>query len=804
MTATPGEMPLQQNVPAEHVWAPLSRLFTINRAIVGPLYLAAAAVILGILVWATQYKVHSDWQTALENHRFRADQVTHNAVVTIDGKFRHIRQTLRTIGMLPSVRSIDRHGKNIDATAKESVQQLYNNLKENVEISEIYIVPVTLEADKIDPLTGKPEEPILMFDELIVNAAAKARAAGTHKVTETEDEPEVEIFEYRALQQQMAWLQAHYPSDSVFSGLQRPMIASQEVITCDNTLYIHSHIDADRAGIILSVPFYGFDGVLKGTLSATLRSEALARYLPAKNFALLNKGQNYRVLSVEPGIERTSLGFVDKALPDPNLIYSTTVKLNENDPHGEWVVWSGRPDDDFLTSSDAYAVRTFMWFAYLVIAFLVVMVAAAFMFFRYQILVAEGLRTKQDELDDMLAKLLVARDQARAGSQAKSDFLAAMSHEIRTPMNGVLGMAQSLFAANIPPAERQKVSVILETGGALLTVLNDVLDFSNIETGRFKISPVPGDIVHTLKGTIRLFEEQANDKGIELVVNFAPDIPPRLVFDAVRVGQCVGNLLSNAIKFTMQGRVTVSASSKPTHAGDHVVQVEITDSGIGISGEVQAKLFSAFTQADGTITRRFGGTGLGLAISRRLAQLMDGDIAVESTEGKGSRFILTFRGRASQALPDREPAKIANALDAYGSAITLRGKRILLTDDVAINRQVIKLFLAPQGCEMVEATNGLEALERLAESTFDVVLLDVHMPVMDGRIAIQRIRSSPEPWRNIPVIALTADAMIGDRDTLLALGMTEYMAKPVDQRALVAKLNKVLHLESNPDLKAAG
>jgi CheY-like chemotaxis protein len=204
------------------------------------------------------------------------------------------------------------------------------------------------------------------------------------------------------------------------------------------------------------------------------------------------------------------------------------------------------------------------------------------------------------------------------------------------------------------------------------------------------------------------------------------------------------------------------------------------------------KLFTVFTQADGATTRKFGGSGLGLAISRQLARMMGGDIVAESTEGKGSVFRLTFKAQeAAPAAPSQTPAAKTEPARRSG----LRGVRVLLTDDNAINRQVIKLFLAPQGCDIAEATNGKEALDKIAADDFDVVLLDVHMPVMDGKEAIQRIRANPK-WTSLPVIALTADAMSGDRERYLALGMTDYVSKPVDQRELLAKMHSVLKLEA--------
>ena len=390
------------------------------------------------------------------------------------------------------------------------------------------------------------------------------------------------------------------------------------------------------------------------------------------------------------------------------------------------------------------------------------------------------------------SELRTAKESAEASSNAKSQFLANMSHEIRTPLNGVLGMAQALEGDGLNPAQKEKVGVILDSGKSLMALLNDVLDLTKIEAGKLEISCVPGDFLHTMKRTRQLFQATAEDKGLDLFVRYDSNFPQRLSYDPTRVRQCVSNLLSNAIKFTAQGRVEVAISAKPLADGRYTVAVDVSDTGIGMNDETIGRLFSVFTQADGATTRKFGGSGLGLAISRQLARMMGGDITVTSEEGRGSTFRLTFL--ATEAKPDA-PAKAEQAKTIEPSKRSLRGLRVLLTDDNAINRQVIKLFLAPQGCDIAEATNGKEALDKIAQGEFDIVLLDVHMPVMDGKEAIQRLRANPR-WAKLPVIALTADAMSGDREKYLALGMTDYVSKPVDQRELIARMYKVLGLDA--------
>lgn len=392
------------------------------------------------------------------------------------------------------------------------------------------------------------------------------------------------------------------------------------------------------------------------------------------------------------------------------------------------------------------------------------------------------------ERTQRLAEVEAARDAAEAATRIKSEFLANMSHEIRTPLNGVLGMAQALAAQDLDPASRDMVATIRESGGTLMAILNDVLDLSKIEAGRLDISPTDGNLRRTIEEVHKLFQATAHEKGVDLVLSETSAAGLFLRYDGVRVRQCVTNLVSNAVKFTREGSVRIALSSQPVADGGATVAITVSDTGIGMDAPTLERLFTAFTQADGSTTREYGGTGLGLAISRRLARLMGGDIVATSAPGQGSAFTFTFVAGAASALPAPHPAAEASTRPVG----QLRGSRVLLTDDNAINRQVARLFLQPQGADITEAANGVEALEKLAAETFDIVLLDVHMPVMDGIETIRRIRSSTDAWRNIPVVALTADAMSGDRERLLALGMTGYVSKPIDQGELLGAIARAL------------
>jgi CheY-like chemotaxis protein/nitrogen-specific signal transduction histidine kinase len=392
-----------------------------------------------------------------------------------------------------------------------------------------------------------------------------------------------------------------------------------------------------------------------------------------------------------------------------------------------------------------------------------------------------------DRLRATQAELRRAVMAAEASNEAKSSFLANMSHEIRTPLNGILGMAQVLENEQLSAFQVEGIRTILESGKTLMALLNDVLDLSKIEAGMLSIEQTDGNLRDTFFHVQKLFLGRAQEKCISLNVDVDKSAPDELKFDHIRVRQCVSNMVSNAIKFTDAGSITIAVHCESVNQSEYIIRVDVVDTGIGISGEAAGRLFSEFSQADASTTRKYGGTGLGLAVTRKLARLMGGDASVVSTPGAGSTFTFTVRAFASSPTTVSVPTR----QERHGSA-TLHGLRVLLVDDNAINRHVARLLLAPTGVIITEATNGKEALDRLAEQRFDLVLLDVHMPVMDGAEAIKHIRAAEAPWRDIPVIALTADAMSGDRERLLSMGMTGYASKPIDQAALVNEIRRVM------------
>lgn len=391
-------------------------------------------------------------------------------------------------------------------------------------------------------------------------------------------------------------------------------------------------------------------------------------------------------------------------------------------------------------------------------------------------------------------KLKLAAHIAQDANRAKSAFIASVSHEIRTPLNGVLGMAQVLLERGRLDQEQQDgVETILGSGRILMELLNDVLDMSKIEAGKVDIVQVEGDLREIFSSLHKLFLPRADERGIGFALDIDADLPVWAEFDPTRVRQCIANLVSNAVKFTHHGQVSVHASCSAIEDGDTLVTVAVSDSGIGISAEGISKLFAEFSQADTSTTRQYGGTGLGLAITRKLAKMMGGDVTVESTLGQGSTFFLTFRVRhvAREQLPPRPAPQLKPEMQ--DTAASLRGLTLLLVDDNAINRKVASMMLAPSEVRITEAGDGKDALAQLEKQHFDIVLMDVHMPVMDGMEAVARIRASTEPWRDVPVIALTADAMSGDKEKLLAAGMDGYTSKPIEVKALMEEIRSVLN-----------
>ena len=384
------------------------------------------------------------------------------------------------------------------------------------------------------------------------------------------------------------------------------------------------------------------------------------------------------------------------------------------------------------------------------------------------------------------AALVEARDVAEAANRAKSEFLAAMSHEIRTPLNGVLGMAAALETTQLSELQRRMISVINESGPTLMALLSDILDLSKIEAGALELDSTAFDLAGAAEGVTSLFEETAKAKGLAFRLHVADEARGTYEGDPTRVRQILQNLISNAMKFTAEGSVEVRVSAGPLSDAKRRVLVEVVDTGVGISDEAQSRLFSKFVQADSSTNRKYGGTGLGLAICRELVTAMGGEIGVESEEGRGSRFWFALPLAAVAA----EHAELAQAQEA--AVEEDRPLRILAAEDNPTNQFVLKAILGQKGLEATFVDNGKLALEAVQASDFDVILMDLHMPEMDGITATQAIRALQGPKGAIPVVAVTAEAMPEQVRKCLAAGMDAHVAKPIRPDVLYAVIEEVL------------
>ncbi len=772
--------------------------------------LVTAIIAISLVYWES----NKSYDIALESYRKNSSISANTIQYRMSGVLDQIYKNLRTISMLPSVRNIDRHATNLTPESLQVIKQLYSNLASAVSISEIYIVPLDFNPNAIDSTTGVLEKPIIMFDELI---SYESTATELTKTSSKRYE-EVEKFEYDLMTTQLAWLKTNYPTSSKIKGLEVPIISGKDVITCDNTEYNNTGNDADRMGLVFMIPFYGVDGNLKGGITAIIRNNVLKQKFVGIDAALINKNYNYVNLFNNTGQVIDSLEYIKKALPDPNLIYSEVLSLEENDPQSEWQLWVGVSNDNWYNHADYKSITRFKYISITgILAFIY------FIIYRTRVLNKlhksnEELRRKEQELQyfnadlekvihsrttelEALSKDLELKNTklqdaitiADNANQSKSNFVANMSHELRTPLNAIIGLSELVLEEIKDSGDtsyKEPLDRICGAGKHLLSLISNILDLSKIESGKMELYIEEVELKPALQETFVITELLAKKNNNKLIFNNTTDVVT-IKNDVTKLKQILINLIGNACKFTKDGTITLQISQYLKQEDNSKwLQFALTDTGIGMTSEQRDKLFNKFVQAESSTTKQFGGTGLGLVITKKMCEMMGGNVTIDSELNKGTTVLLTIPQIVIPVVGSEriEYKKIVPQTKTVASDL-----KVLVIDDNEVQRDLITRYLKSSGYQADFAATGEAGLKMILENHYHVIILDILLPGISGWDVLHTIKSSPETW-DAAVIMMS---MMDEKNKGYVMGANDYLVKPFNQNQLLKALSKYITDESS-------